>query len=412
MNKILLIGRKDLLVAFRDRAAIIFMLIAPFVLTLGLGLVTGSFSSSNSSLSGIPVDVVNQDSGQLGKQLVSVFQSKDLAELISPTILSDPAAARNAVDTDKTAAAVIIPSGFSQSILPGADGSTGPLVQIELYANPTRPTTVGVIQTILEQYLSQVEIGRISGEVTVRQLLTNGLISPQQAPALGAQVGASLAAGQGSKKILLTRSSGSSQAAPFNALAYMAPGMALMFLMYTVSNGGRMLLSEKNHGTLPRLMVSPTRASQVLGGKLFGVFLTGVVQMLILIGSCSLLFHLNWGDPLSVLVVTLAVVIGATGWGSLITAIAKTAGQVSAIGSAIMLTFGILGGSFFNIEFLPSWFKIISRITPNSWGLTCFTTLAGGGTLSDILIPIGALLGMGILLFAVSALLIRRRRLI
>ena len=30
--------------------------------------------------------------------------------------------------------------------------------------------------------------------------------------------------------------------------------MALMFLMYTVSNGGRTLLVERNQGTLPRLM--------------------------------------------------------------------------------------------------------------------------------------------------------------
>ncbi|MCK7526881.1 MAG: ABC transporter permease [Ignavibacteriales bacterium] len=50
-------------------------------------------------------------------------------------------------------------------------------------------------------------------------------------------------------------------------LAYMAPGMALMFLMYTVSYGGRSILAERAQGTLPRLLVSPTSTAQMLGGK-------------------------------------------------------------------------------------------------------------------------------------------------
>ena len=52
----------------------------------------------------------------------------------------------------------------------------------------------------------------------------------------------------------------------------LAPGMALMFLMFTASNGGRSLLTERNQGTLPRLLVSPTTSAQVLGGKMFGIF--------------------------------------------------------------------------------------------------------------------------------------------
>ena len=42
MKKILQIGWKDLRVIFRDRAALILMLLAPFAMTIGLGLVTGT----------------------------------------------------------------------------------------------------------------------------------------------------------------------------------------------------------------------------------------------------------------------------------------------------------------------------------------------------------------------------------
>ena len=98
----------------------------------------------------------------------------------------------------------------------------------------------------------------------------------------------------------------------------------------------------------------------------------------------------------------LAAVVGATGWGMLITALAKTPGQVGAIGSAVMLIFGILGGSLHQPGIMPEWFQLLSKITPNAWGLDGFTTLALGGGLADILEPVLALLVMGAVLFAAS----------
>jgi len=185
--------------------------------------------------------------------------------------------------------------------------------------------------------------------------------------------------------------------------------MALMFLMFTASSGGRTLLTERNQGTLPRLLVSPTSNAQVLAGKVVGIYLTGAAQMLILIGASTLLFQLSWGDPLAVLVLVLAAVAGAVGWGILITALVKTPGQVSAFGSAVMLIFGILGGSFTSLENMPDWFVLLSKITPNAWGIDGFSTLALGGRMADIGTPVLALLGMGVVLFTIAAVILSRR---
>jgi hypothetical protein len=95
MKKIWLIGWKDVTLAFRDTAALVLMLLAPFALTLGLGFVTGRFSgASGSGLSSIPVVLVNQDSGLLGNELVKLFQSGDLGTLVAADLVEDPAAAR------------------------------------------------------------------------------------------------------------------------------------------------------------------------------------------------------------------------------------------------------------------------------------------------------------------------------
>lgn len=411
MKKVFLIGWKDLTLAFRDRAALILMLLAPFALTIGLGFVTGGIGGSSSSgVSNIPVILVNQDGDQLGNSLVEAFQSKDLSTLISASTSTDAAAAQRQVDADQTAAVIIIPAGFTRSIIPAAGASAGPLVKLELYANPSRPTSVGVVKTIIEEFVSRVEVGRVAGQVVVNELVSQGLIQAQDAGPVGSTIGVQLAKANGENAAirLKTTSSGGAEI-PFNVLAYMAPGMALLFLMYTTSQGGRSLLAERAQGTLPRLLVTPTRSSQVLGGKIFGVFLTGVAQMLILILSSTLLFNLKWGDPLGVLALIMAAVAGAVGWGMLITSLAKTPGQVSTAGSAIMLTFGILGGSFINVESMPKFFQVISKITPNAWGLDGFTTLALGGKLGDILLPVTALLIMGALLFSAGVFIMNRR---
>ena len=134
--------------------------------------------------------------------------------------------------------------------------------------------------------------------------------------------------------------------------------------------------------------------------------------MLILIGGTSLLFQLKWGDPLGVLILVLVAVFGATGWGMIITALARTTAQVANTGSAVMLIFGILGGSFIQLDQMPASIQTMSRITPNAWALDGFTTLALGGTLADLSTPIAALLTMGILLFLSSVLLFGKKNLV
>ena len=411
MKKLFIISLKDLKLVFRDRAALILMLLAPFLLTLGLGVVAGRFSGgSYSGISDIPVLLVNQDDGQLGQALVDIFKSDQLAKLVTASLVTDPANARQQVNDDLAAAAVIIPDGFTNSVIPTDPQAPGQVQQIDIYINPTRPTSAGVIKTIVDEFISRVEVGRVSGEVAVTQLLSNGLIQPQDAMQIAQAIGVQGAENSSSiDAITLKTTTNDGGEVQFDILAYMAPGMALMFLLFTVTNGGRTLLTEQIQGTLPRILVSPTNSSQVLGGKILGIFLTGATQMMILILASTLFFQLKWGDPLAVLVLVIASVIGAVGWGLLLTAIVKTPGQISAIGTALMLTFGILGGSFTNRELMPNWLKTLGSITPNAWGLDGFQTLALGGGLKDILTPITGLLIMGVVLFVISVFLFNRR---
>jgi len=414
MRKLLLIGIKDLTLVFRDRAALTFMLLAPFLLTIGLGLVTGRFSGGASGLSDIPVIIVNLDDEQLGDALVEVFSSEELADLMEPTASSDPEAARRLIDEDEAAAVVIIPEGFTRSIIP-ADGTAfdqnyveTESVKIEVYTNPSRPTSSGIVKAIVDEFVSRVEEGRTSGMTSLALLIESGLIAPQDIETESNGLFQNVETTESTAITLKTNQQGA-EAVDFDILAYIAPGMALLFLMYTVSYGGRSILAERSQGTLPRLLISPTSNVQVLGGKVLGIFFIGVAQVGILILASSIFFRVDWGDTSGLVVLILATVFGATGWGMLITALARTPSQVGTIGSAIMLIFGILGGSFIQLDQMPPLVRTLSRITPNAWGLDGFTTLALGGTLSNLLEPITALLTMGGILFGVAVVLFNRK---
>ena len=105
----------------------------------------------------------------------------------------------------------------------------------------------------------------------------------------------------------------------------------------------------------------------------------------------------------------LAAAFGATGWGLLFAAILKTPGQIAITGSAVMLLFGLLGGSIIDLSMLPHWLQLLNKITPNAWGNDGFFILGIGGQLKDISTHLIALLIMGGVLFTFASIWIGKR---
>lgn len=418
MSKLLNIAWKDLWVTFRDPGALIMMLATPFVLTLVIAFAFGGGSSSGSSvLQHVPVVVVNHDSGSLGGALLDTLRSPNLADLLSATMLTDDAEARGQVDAGRAVAAVIIPSDFSNSIMPSGGGvSTGGSV-VETYADPTRPVSAGVVRGVVGSVVSQFVAGSVAGQVAVQQLVANGLIPPQDALARGEEIGKRAAQSTRGRLVGVrseTATGASGGGSPggtggFDWLAYMAPSMAILFLMFTVTAGGRTILAEREAGTLSRMLVTPTRSGQVVGGKVFGIFVVGLVQMVILIMASVLLFRIQWGSATGVAALTLALVAAATGWGALLAAYCRTPAQAGQFGSMLALVFAILAGNLVPRQILPEWLRTASYITPNAWGLEGYTRLAAGGGPADIALIVVALLVMAAVLFGGATLLFKRQ---
>lgn len=414
MKKIFAIGWKELQHVIYDPVALLVMLGTPFALTLVIAFAFGG--GGGGGLADIPVIVVNQDSGEFGRGLVDLLSAEGLAELLEPAEMADYDAARRSVEGGEAYVAVLIPPGFSQALLPemGGPGSQAApeanSAQVELYADPAAPISSGVVQSIVERYLYQVTGGITTAQVTIEQLIGSGRLEPAQAQALGQALGEQSAqASGGSRLVTVDTEAADGEEAGFDWLSYSAPSMAIMFLMFTVAAGGRKILTEQEAGTLPRLLVTPTRASQVLGGKVVGIYATGLFQMTVLFLASFLLLDVSWGPPLQATVLVLVLVLAATGWGILIAAVARTPGQASVMGTAISLVFAISAGNFIPRQTLPEGLQLASRISPNAWGLEGLEIIQTGGGwagLAPILLGLGV---MAIVLFTTAVFAFRRR---
>ncbi len=421
MKKLFNIAFKDLKIMFRDSSALLWMLAMPVGLTLVMAFAFGRLTGGGQAagLQDIPVIIVDRDGGQMSQPIVQALQSKDLTNLIAATTSTDEAAARKAVDKNEAAAVVIIPAGFTEKIIPPGlqQGDFSALTQreqgvVEVYASPERPTSSSIVRSIVNAVLNRMTAANAAAQTAITQLIVSGSVSPQDMSKLGNEIGgrASEQAARGTALNLKVQAATvQSNSGGFDWLAYMAPSMAVMFLMFTVSLGGRSILAERQWGTLQRLLTSPTSPAQVLSGKISGIFLTGLAQMAILIVFSALAFGLRWGAPGAVLLLCVATVFAATGWGALIAAYAKSPGQAMSVGAMISLVFAGLAGNFVPRQNYPEFLQKISLVTPNAWALEGFQSLGQGGGLNAVLLPIAALTIMGMVLFVLATLMFRRQ---
>ncbi len=435
MGKLWILTWKSVKLAFRDKGAVVMMLVVPFVLTL---LIAAAFGGGGASLSDIPVLVVNHDDGPFGDTMVQALV--DTAPLLAVTPTTDEAAARAQVDAGDAAALVVIPAGLSEHVFPfaamvkeslGIDLYTasgdalealppeqqqllGQLyrqaqaappspVTVEIYGGREWPISVTALRGVVTGILERMHM-TVRGVTTVMGTIIQAQVAAGQKPQAGPPPDA---ATETTLPIHVEVVVPKGRA--FNWLDYSAASMALFSLMFTVAAGGRALLEERERGTLPRLLVTPTSAPVIITGEMGGIALTGLLQMVFLWGATTILIGAWWGPPLGVAPVLVGLVLCATGMGALITAWSRTPRQAGAIGMAVSLIGAAFSGTFFPRFNLPPWVQYLSLVTPNAWGIELFSRLQSGSTFAELLPWLGGMAGVTAFYFIVALVGFRRQ---
>jgi ABC-2 type transport system permease protein len=195
----------------------------------------------------------------------------------------------------------------------------------------------------------------------------------------------------------------------FDALSYIAPGMALFFMMLSVRQSARIIAEDADRGVQDRLRSAPVADISITAGNTTSHIIILFFQLLVLIGISSLLYGLRWGPSGVLVLLCLMLAVCASGWVALLVSFGRTAGTISALGLGLTLVFGILSRSFAAVIPSAPWMDTLARVTPNYWGQHAFFSLALGGSLASVTHDLGALAIMCAALWIMSALRGRTR---
>lgn len=373
MKNIFTIGHNDIRVFLRDRTSLIWLLVMPLAFVY--------FMSFSSRSPGDPWDVRptvvldNKDEGFMSRMFLLELGNQGV-NLVGPE-----------EDSDSTRG-ITIPENFTEQILQKqevklkfleiADSGDSDLLSELVEANLIR--TVIAFNGYLVEYATNTG-GREPSEKALKRLIDS------ENPV---QLDSSFA---GRKPIPV-------------GFSMSLPGVMVMYLLLNLLIfGGASIAVERRSGVLKRLSIHPVTQTQLMFGKLYGLMLLALVQIVCFLLFGQFVFHVNIGDNLLGIMLTLIVFSWvAASMGLLIGFLVKSEDKIVGFGIMIALPMAALGGCWWPMEIVPEFVRNMAHITPSAWAMDSLHLLITfGAGLGDVIKPIGVLAIYGLVANMVAA---------
>ena len=388
LRRTLAFSRRALLQFRHDRRTFAFVLLMPLLMILIFGYTFGG------DVKGIPVEVVNNDTGLLAGSSPVVPDGLYLAQNITSALDRDvfslnmnanSSDARQTVREGKAWAAVIFPENFTESFLSTImtqDKSLTP--KIEIYLDASNPTIASAVikevtqsvQTTLQELSASLNVAQIDMPIVIDQIY---------------------AYGGGDTKFI----------------DYFAPGViSFAIMMVTTMITIILFVNERRNGTLQRLLVSPASESEIVVGYALAFAVIGIIQSIVVLIAAILLFDISIvGNIFLALIVILLLAFGHQGLGILLSAGAKNEMQAIQFIPLILFPSILLAGLFWPIESIPSYLQPLSYIIPLRYGIDAERSIMlRGWGIGEIWIDILVLIVFAVLTLSASILLLKRKK--
>ena len=188
-------------------------------------------------------------------------------------------------------------------------------------------------------------------------------------------------------------------------------GQMIFFAFFTGAYSMMSILREDEEGTLARIFTTPTDRTSILTGKFVAVFITVILQGIVLMVAGHYAFGVNWGEFGGMTLALTGQVIAATGLGVLLIAFVKDSRQGGPVLGGGLTGLGMLGGLFTaNMpNAMPAAMNTIANFTPQGWVLKSWRMVLDGQSAGDLLTPFLILMVMGVVMFAIGAVKFRKR---
>lgn len=423
MRNMVNIAILDLRVFLADRGNLVTLIAMPVVMAVILG---GALGGGGPSI--VRLDVIDLDGSDLSQQLMADLRAEnevlvlcpadqdeeDLCQLNAVEGLEDPAAltveqAQQRVADGVTAALLVIPAGY------GADVQAFHEITLPYYSQANLTTGDAVLPSV-QAVLQRVNGAAVAARVGVE--MGNRLAGPGEDGSIFADETARASFGQAAYEAatdlwaeepvevhyaLTQQEEEEDTGIDSTAYSQSVPGMATMFVLFTVLGGMGLLLRERKQWTLQRVVVMPVRRAEILGGKILARFATGILQFAVLT-LVGLAVGLDFGNDLpALIVIAVAYTLCVTALAFALAPMIRTEEQAGVLTMMIGLPGAALGGAWWPLEVVPDFMKVIGHISPVAWAMDGFHELLfNGSRLGDVLAPVAVLLAATAVLFIIG----------
>jgi ABC-2 type transport system permease protein len=423
--KILDIAFKDMTRSFRSYFALTFMFGVPLLMTGMFYLMFGGMNSNDAfSVPVTRVVIANLDAGDpnlkldpaslpegvtgdtLGSLVTGTLQSKGFASLFEISLAGSAEEARAAVDAQKADVAVILPADFSKQFA-SLDGHA----ELTLYQDPDATLGPAIVRSVIGRFMDELSGVKIAINVA---LAANGSSTGQPDPALINTVVQAWFAQPAADTLVAVRSPGGAAPADNLMLYILGPimgGMMIFYAYFTGTSTAQSILREDEQGTLPRLFTTPTSYQTILAGKFLAVFLTVLVQVVVLLIAAYYLFKIEWGAPSSVALAATGIVLSATAFGIFVNALTKSTKQAGLVFGGVLTVTGMLGmlPIFLGSSTVPPALRTASLFVPQGWANQALLQAMHGEAASAVLVSTLVMLAWTVVFFAAGVWRFQKR---
>ncbi len=390
MRQVLVMVATDLRRQVRNLSAVMYAVVVPLALIYVMNLLIGGIDDVEISPVTVAVAVPEGDAlaAVVPQALAGAGEDLDL----TVTRASADEVTR-LVEEGGAGVAVVVPDGFGADLVAG----DGPQVQLTLADGLGLEGTV--VTSIVETTLAD---------------LTAGTRTAAAAAALGVPP-TELAGVAGSLQEAtapVTWTQGETADEQLTFAENVVAGQAGMFLFFTVGFGVLGLVTEREQGTLRRLLSMPLRPGRVVLAKGLGSLVLGLISMTVLLTVSGVMFDdVRLGSPLAVGVLVVLTVAAATSLTFVIAAVARTAEQANIAQSIVAVALGMFGGAFFRLDVSGPLGSLL-LVNPVSAFTRGLGITAGGGGVTDLGVPTAILLAFTAVCLLVARLVPGREELL
>jgi len=412
--------RKDLMLFFSDRRAVIMGFVAPIAIASFFGSIF-SGQDNGSEPARIPVAIVDQDGSVVSRAIVAGASNDK--NLKVTTRASEEA--RTAVRKGEVTVAVVIPAGFGDATGRAFfSGQQKP--ELTLWYDPSHNAERGLVRGIITEHVMESVSREMFTGATGRRLvddtlqnLENSSLGPDQRLLLRDLLKSvqkfydqpQAASSEPPRGItmpytLAEESVTSGENVNYNGYAHSFAGMGIQFLLFAAIDLGIGILFERQRGLWKRLRSAPISRFSLLAGKGLSATLITLMTLLVSFGFAMLVFKVRIsGSAAGFLAVAVSCSLMAATFGLLIAALGRTPGGTRGIAILAVLLMVMLGGAWVPSFIFPAWLQRLTVIIPVRWavdGLDAMTWrgLGIGAAVMPSLALLGFALVFGILAFA------------